>query len=232
MFLPKSPPESIPPGRLDLDPTSAPWRTIESVGPDGAAGAGDDKTRVPAPRHLTQIAIIAVAGLVAVASFLVAASSGTSGSVEVDGGSPPASAVAGSGDPAAAPGPGGSGVVVVVEIVGAVQRPGVFRLPVGTRVGDLVDAAGGFGPRVDTVRAGSLNLAAILKDGDQVRVPSRDDAPSTRSSGGESGSSRRGRCRPGDLSARRPQPCHECGARGAPRDRAGDRGQDHRVAGG
>ena len=162
-----------------LDPTSAPWRTIESAGPDDPAAAGDDMSRAPARRHLIQIAIFAVAGLVAVASFLVAASSGDGGSVEVDGGSTPASAVARSGDPAAAQGSAGSGVLVVVEIVGAVQRPGVFRLPVGARVGDLVDAAGGFGPRVDTGRAGSLNLAAVLKDGDQVRVPSRDDATST-----------------------------------------------------
>jgi competence protein ComEA len=161
-----------------LDPTSAPWRTIESGGPDGAA-AGDDDARPPARRHLTQIAIIALAGMVAVASFLVAASSGTGGSVAVDGASPPAPAAVGAGDPVAAPGSVGAGTVVVVEVVGAVQRPGVFRLPVGARVGDLVDAAGGFGPRVDTGRAGSLNLAAVLKDGDQVRVPSRDDAAPT-----------------------------------------------------
>lgn len=60
--------------------------------------------------------------------------------------------------------------VVVVDVEGAVRRPGVFELPTGSRVVDAVEAAGGTLRRADTT---PLNLARILTDGEQVLVPTR-----------------------------------------------------------
>jgi competence protein ComEA len=127
-----------------------------------------------------------LAVMLAIAAFALAFGSGSSGAVAVQGGvaiAIPSSDASGRPDPS---GQAAAGRVLVVEIVGAIDHPGVFRLPAGSRVGDLVTAAGGYGPRVDADRAGrELNLAAPLHDGDQVRVPSRDDAsaPVSRATG-------------------------------------------------
>ncbi len=63
-----------------------------------------------------------------------------------------------------------SGGDVVVDVTGAVARPGVYRLPVGARVTDAVQRAGGVG-RGALLEA--INLAARLADGQQVVVPRR-----------------------------------------------------------
>jgi competence protein ComEA len=64
----------------------------------------------------------------------------------------------------------GGGQDVVVDVAGAVRRPGVYRLPAGARVVDAIQRAGG-----PTARAGleAINRAAHLADGQQVVVPER-----------------------------------------------------------
>lgn len=62
---------------------------------------------------------------------------------------------------------------VVVHVVGAVLHPGVYGLPPGSRVVDAVDAAGG---ALGSAALGSLNLARIVADGEQVYVFTVDEA--------------------------------------------------------
>ena len=56
---------------------------------------------------------------------------------------------------------------VVVDVAGRVRRPGIVRLPTGSRVVDAIDAAGGPRRNVDLT---GLNLARVLDDGEQVLV--------------------------------------------------------------
>lgn len=56
---------------------------------------------------------------------------------------------------------------IEVYIVGAVRHPGVYRLPAGSRVYQLLQAAGGPLPEANLV---ALNLAAILHDGEEIYV--------------------------------------------------------------
>jgi competence protein ComEA len=62
--------------------------------------------------------------------------------------------------------------LLIVDVEGAVLRPGIIELPVGSRVADAVEAAGGYSPQADLAAAAAqVNLAATLRDGQQVVVP-------------------------------------------------------------
>jgi competence protein ComEA len=186
--------------------TRPPWRILEAstedagpslAGPDPVSDRPGEKSGwhhgLPFVRIAGTLAATVACGVVALA---LASSSGAGSTVVVDGSAPFAST-------RVTEGPGGDGAKVsdgigsigglVVEVVGAVRHPGVYRLPVGARMGDAVDAAGGYSPRVDIGRAErTLNLASLIQDGDQVRVPSRDDpelAPVTPATGPSSGGS-------------------------------------------
>jgi len=69
---------------------------------------------------------------------------------------------------------GAARVRVVVDVVGKVRHPGVYRLADGARVDDALRTAGGALPGVDL---SSLNLARKLTDGEQIAVGVAGAAP-------------------------------------------------------
>lgn len=104
-----------------------------------------------------------------------AAGSGEAASISADVSSPGETVPSG-----AAAGPDELGVAepnpaepdLVVHVVGAVRSPGLVEVAPGSRLSDVVIAAGGPLPDADTQR---LNLAAPAVDGMQVRIPLVED---------------------------------------------------------
>ncbi len=57
---------------------------------------------------------------------------------------------------------------LLVHVIGAVENPGLYRVPRGGRVYDAIAAAGGLSADADLSKL--PNLAGRLKDGEQVKV--------------------------------------------------------------
>lgn len=63
---------------------------------------------------------------------------------------------------------------IYVFVEGEVVNPGVYRLEQGDLVADAVEAAGGFTPDAD---CGAINLAATVRDGEQIHVYKLGEVP-------------------------------------------------------
>lgn len=149
-----------------------PWALDRSTPDDG------EQADVPEPlaaRPALRPVVLAVAAT-ALAAWIVVrlTGGGPPAAVELVPGSPVAAssvAAAGSGG-SPSPGPASPGAtpsdgLLVVHVIGEVRRPGLVRLPPGSRVADAVRAAGGL---THAGSSGGLNLARAVADGEQVVV--------------------------------------------------------------
>jgi competence protein ComEA len=65
---------------------------------------------------------------------------------------------------------------ITVYVIGAVKRPGLYHLPLDSRLISAIRAAGGTTINADIQ---SINLAAVAQDGTEIVVPATGEAPST-----------------------------------------------------
>jgi len=143
------------------------WRRLAASAPEVHAEPLRSAPALPIGRWLA-IGGLVVAGVV---TSVLLAISAPSPEVTIDGGFEVKPA--GTGDVTAAAAIVPSATPITVDVDGAVVRPGLITLPAGSRIGDAIMAAGGFGPAADARAAAAINLAAALVDGDQVTVPDR-----------------------------------------------------------
>ena len=64
----------------------------------------------------------------------------------------------------------------MVEVSGQINKPGVYNLSAGSRVEDVINAAGGLTSEADTEFVEKrINRAARLSDGQKIYIPSEEE---------------------------------------------------------
>lgn len=144
------------------------WRLIEPEPPGPATAAPPPTAQAGQPARLIAVAAaLAVLGAIGLAIWTTL----PAGGVQLDLSAPVA------GDPletdtGAVEVPPSLAPAVLVDVQGAVARPGLHQLPPGSRVGDAIEAAGGYSGQVDiAAAAAAINLAQPLADGAKIVVP-------------------------------------------------------------
>jgi competence protein ComEA len=166
------------PAREHYVETGSEWKVIDAA--EESPAPGGQSAQQTAEDHIPRWLIGAIVVVLGVAAALAIWATLPSGGAAVEAtngafdarGVAPASVAARSSSVAVA-----LGASVIVDMEGAVVRPGVHELPDSSRVGDAIAAAGGYAANVDIGAASrTLNLAAKLTDGQQIHVPALGEA--------------------------------------------------------
>lgn len=165
-----------------MEPTAPDWRTIGGASAPVGARGGPERT-LSLPRNVVAILGVSLFTLLlgATAAFLVmpttggvvidAPDTGAATFAEDEGGSDPGMST--DTTPSVRVGPR----LLMVDVEGAVARPGLVQVAVGARVGDALRSAGGYAADADLVAAADvLNLAQEVTDGLKIVVPAMGDA--------------------------------------------------------
>lgn len=186
--------------------TSLPdWRVIGGAPAPGTGTSASEPARPVLSPRTVAMASAAIMAAVVVGAMAALVVMPTTGGVLIDATGADGSWTQRSADVAttgAATDAGRSGALasrsLVVDVEGAVARPGLVALPPGARVGDALERAGGFAANVDLAAAASaLNLAQEVTDGLKVVVPAMGEGVPM--AGGDTGPSSAGSSGPIDL---------------------------------
>ena len=130
------------------------------------ARPGGPRWRIGLGAAVVVLLVLAVGSVVATA----VATGGGAGETEITAAASPGGPDGDEAGAAATGATAGSGTAgsLFVHVHGHVARPGLYEVPAGARVVDVVAAAGGFAEGADE---SGVNLARPVVDGEQLRVP-------------------------------------------------------------